>query len=50
MNARAIDGNEGLTIIDHVPDWIRTRGAGGGLGYEMFFYPFGPLFPVAPLV
>jgi hypothetical protein len=49
-NARAIDGNEGLTIIDHVPDWIRTRGVGGGLGYEMFFYPLGPLFPVAPLV
>jgi hypothetical protein len=49
-NARVMDGNEGLTINDHVPDWIRTRGAGGGLGYEAFFYPLGPLFPVAPLV
>jgi hypothetical protein len=50
INARAIDGNEGLTINDHIPDWIRVRGAGGGLGYEAFFYPLGPLFPVAPLV
>ena len=26
VNARAIDGNEGLTINDVTPDWIRTRG------------------------
>lgn len=26
MEARAIDGNEGLTINDVTPDWIRTRG------------------------
>jgi hypothetical protein len=50
LNARAIDGNEGLTIIDHVPDWLLVRGAGGGLGYEQFFYPMGPLFPIAPLI
>lgn len=50
INARVADGNEGLTINDHIPDWIRTRGVGGGLGYEMFFYPLGPLFPIAPLV
>jgi hypothetical protein len=24
--ARAVDGNEGLTINDVTPDWIRTRG------------------------
>ena len=24
--ARASDGNEGLTINDHTPDWIRIRG------------------------
>lgn len=50
INTRVADGNEGLTINDHVPDWLLVRGAGGGLGYEMFFYPLGPLFPVAPLV
>ena len=50
QNARGIDGNEGLTINDHIPDWIRVRGVGGALGYEAFFYPLGPLFPVAPLV
>lgn len=26
VDARAIDGNEGLTINDVTPDWIRTRG------------------------
>jgi hypothetical protein len=50
QNARGVDGNEGLTINDHIPDWIRIRGVGGALGYEAFFYPLGPLFPVAPLV
>jgi hypothetical protein len=50
QNARGVDGNEGLTINDHMPDWIRVRGVGGALGYEAFFYPLGPLFPVAPLV
>jgi hypothetical protein len=50
VNARVADGNEGLTINDHIPDWIRTRGVGGGLGYETFLYPLGPLFPVAPLI
>jgi hypothetical protein len=50
QNARGVDGNEGLTINDHIPDWIRVRGVGGALGFEAFFYPLGPLFPVAPLV
>jgi hypothetical protein len=27
--ARVRDGNEGLTINDHVPDWIRVRGYSG---------------------
>lgn len=27
--ARAADGNEGLTIQDHVPDWLRARGYAG---------------------
>ncbi len=26
--ARARDGNEGLAVVDHVPDWIRIRGYG----------------------
>ena len=26
--ARANDGNEGLTVDDHVPDWLRVRGYG----------------------
>lgn len=30
--ARANDGNEGLTINDVTPDWIRTRGWAGGDG------------------
>lgn len=50
LEARVRDANEGLTINDHIPDWLRTRGVGGGLGYEMYFYPFGPLFPISPLV
>jgi hypothetical protein len=43
--ARAGDGNEGLTVLDHTPDWIRAHGAtydapwGGG-----YLLPFGPLF------
>lgn len=27
--ARASDGNEGLTVDEHLPDWLRVRGAGG---------------------
>lgn len=43
IQARVADGNEGLTILDHVPDWIRIRG-GGGFGPFNFIYPYGPLF------
>lgn len=44
--ARAEDGNEGLTIIDPVPDWLAIRddytGAGAiDMGYVA---PYGPLF------
>lgn len=28
VQARLSDGNEGFTIIDHVPDWIQARGFG----------------------
>lgn len=33
QSARAIDGNEGLTINDVTPDWIRTRGIAWSDGY-----------------
>lgn len=43
--ARVSDGNEGLTIIDPVPDWIAARedgfGAGAYLGYNA---PYGMLY------
>ena len=29
QNARVSDGNEGTTSVDHVPDWIATRGYAG---------------------
>jgi hypothetical protein len=30
--ARAQDGNEGVTVMDHLPDWMRARVGGGGFG------------------
>lgn len=30
--ARAADGREGVTVMDHLPDWIRARAGGGGFG------------------
>ncbi len=32
--ARKVDGNEGLTVNDVTPDFIRTRGVGGGPNWE----------------
>lgn len=31
--ARASDGNEGITQMDHVPDWMQVRDSGGGFGW-----------------
>jgi hypothetical protein len=31
--ARASDGNEGVTVMDHLPDWMQARWGGQGLGY-----------------
>lgn len=31
--ARAADGCEGVTVMDHLPDWMRARAVGGGFGY-----------------
>jgi hypothetical protein len=44
MQARVADGNEGVTSMDHTPDWIRARAAGGGYynwGYGMNGGTFG---------
>lgn len=35
--ARAQDGNEGVTTMDHLPDWMRARL--GGSGYGVAVYP-----------
>lgn len=43
-SARASDGNEGLTIIDNIPDWIAIRddfGLGGNVGYTL---PYAALY------
>lgn len=31
--ARAADGNEGVTVMDHLPDWMRARAVGTAYGY-----------------
>lgn len=38
--ARAVDGNEGVTSMDHLPDWMAARAGGGGfgLGYNITAY------------
>ena len=41
--AAASNGNEGLTIIDSVPDWIKVRGYASDWGYpDMGFFQYGP--------
>lgn len=45
--ARASDGNEGLIVIDNMPDWITCRGDGDWTdgGYDQgYTAPYGPLF------
>lgn len=43
--ARAGDGNESLTVMNHMPDWIRAHGIAHEWGHDGgWFYPFGPLF------
>lgn len=34
QQARIRDGDEGITIIDHIPDWIRARSSGGSLAWQ----------------
>lgn len=47
MEARKADGNEGLTIIDSTPDWIRARGIcyPNDYGYGGGGFDWGPLWP-----
>ena len=33
MQARVSDGDEGVMSMDHLPDWMRVRGAGGWAGF-----------------
>ena len=41
LEARVSDGNEGLTTSDVVPDWIRARWRGGGMGAgDGYFAPW----------
>ena len=46
IQARASDGNEGLTVIDNMPDWITIREDYGSAYLGYFVAPFGPLFSV----
>ena len=44
--ARASDGNEGLTVIDNMPDWITVReGYGATVGYN-YIAPYTNLYSV----
>jgi len=48
VDARAVDGNEGLTINDVTPDWIRIRGIWYTENYSGpygFGYEWGTLWP-----
>lgn len=46
LQARATDGNEGLTIQSSMPDWIIDRDIGGYGNYGPWITPFNPLFAV----
>lgn len=41
--ARIRDGDEGITVVDHIPDWMQARAGGGSLawqngGYNPYIY------------
>jgi hypothetical protein len=44
--ARAVDGNEGLTINDVTPDWIRMR----GILYQSWEYGPNQIFDWGPML
>lgn len=39
--ARVRDGDEGTTVVDHVPDWMRARNSGGSLSWDVVGYGTG---------
>lgn len=39
--ARVADGNEGVTVMDHLPDWMIARAGGQGLGLGLGFSTWG---------
>ncbi len=47
LQSRVTAANEELTVLDHIPDWLRIRGVGGNQDYD-YVYPYGPLFLLAP--
>lgn len=44
--AREVDGNEGLTVDDRTPDWLRVRGYAGVDGFYPAGYDWGGLWPM----
>lgn len=46
LQARATDGNEGLTIQNSTPDWIQFRSIGGIGEFGPWVAPYNPLFVV----
>lgn len=47
IQARAQDANEGLTVIDNMPDWLAIRDDfGSPIGDIGYIAPYGPLFGV----
>lgn len=47
MEARATDGNEGLTVIDQQAEWILARDNDGVQGYGYWIAPYSPLYLVS---
>lgn len=45
MEARKSDGNEGLTVNDHTPDWIRARGVNYNNNAYGQAFDWGPTWP-----
>jgi hypothetical protein len=46
VRARQLDGNEGLTVNDVTPDWIRTR----GISYQAWEFSPNIMFDWGPLL
>jgi len=44
LDARVKNANEGLNVIDLVPDWLRVRGVGPSMGTGPWVPEYGPLF------